>query len=89
MLLELLSACSAFRAAPGTARAVVPLRAPLPLMASWTAADMKSKRLKLPEEVRTPHQTTALADRPPPLRLAPFLFRRGRWLLTAKSRRPQ
>ena len=51
MLLELLSACSAFRAAPGTARAVVPLRAPLPLMASWTAADMKSKRLKLPEEV--------------------------------------
>ena len=52
-MLALLSACSTLHAAPGAARAVVPPRAVSPLMASWTAADMKSKRLKLPEEVRT------------------------------------
>ena len=52
-MLALLSACSTLHAAPGAARAVVPPRAVSPLMASWTAADMRSKPLKLPEEVRT------------------------------------
>jgi len=52
MLPALLSACT-FCAPPRAARAVVPPRAVSPLMASWTAADMKMKRLKLPEEVRT------------------------------------
>ena len=52
-MLALLSAVSTLRAAPGAARALVPPRAVAPLMASWTTADMKSKRLKLPEEVRT------------------------------------
>ena len=58
-MLALLSACSALRAAPGAARSVVPPRAVSPLMASWTADDMKFKRLKLPEEVRmhtAPHR---------------------------------
>ena len=53
-MLALLSACSTLHAAPRAARAVVPPRAVSPLMASWTAADMKSKRLRLPEEVRRP-----------------------------------
>ena len=52
-MLALLSACSALRAAPGAARSVVPPRAVSPLMASWTADDMKFKRLKLPKEVST------------------------------------
>ena len=52
-MLALFSACSTLRAAPGAARALVPPRALAPLMASWTTADMMSKRLKLPEEVRT------------------------------------
>ena len=68
-MLALLSACSTLHAAPGAARAVVPPRAVSPLMASWTAADMKSKRLKLPEEVRTHPRLiddrTALVGHPP------------------------
>ena len=60
-MIALLSACSALRAAPGAARAVVPPRAVSPLMASWTADDMKFKWLKLPEEVRT----HSAARRPP------------------------
>ena len=62
-MLALLSACSALRAAPGAARSVVPPRAVSPLMASWTADDMKFKRLKLPEEVRA--YTQRRARRPP------------------------
>ena len=67
-MLALLSACSALRAAPGAARSVVPPRAVSPLMASWTADDMKFKRLKLPEEVHThsaaPARSPASRTRP-------------------------